>query len=276
MLSSNWTTQHARKLYNISRWGQNFFDINDAGKVIACNPEKPQQAGIELAALAHQLREKGFDFPILIRFIDILHFRIKQLCDCFAQSIRQNHYQGQFTLVYPIKVNQQFSVVDAIVNHPTQVVGLEAGSKTELLAILSLTTNPQAAIVCNGYKDKDYIRLALIGEQLGYRCYIVLEKFSELSLLLQQATVLGVTPRIGIRIQLNSTGCGMWQNTGGDKSKFGLSANDVLAVIDTLKNNTQLDLLQLLHFHLGSVIPDIKFIQRANSRKRTVSCSAKQ
>ena len=259
----NWTTQAARKLYNIPRWGQNFFDINDAGKVIAKNPQPGTPSSIELVKLASQLRADGFDFPILIRFIDILHDRIRQLSHCFAQSMDQLNYRGGFTLVYPIKVNQQFSVVDAILNTPQQNVGLEAGSKTELLAILSLMMKPSGIIICNGYKDKDYIRLALISTQLGYRCYIVLEKYSELELLLVQAAELNIDPKIGIRIQLNSSGCGIWQNTGGEKSKFGLSASQVLSVVARLKSHQKLDLLQLLHFHLGSQIPDIKFIERA-------------
>jgi len=260
---TDWTKNHARELYNINGWGQNYFDINSTGEVKALHPENPNHPGVSLSGIATQLRDDGFDFPLLIRFIDILHDRLKKLYSCFEHSIEKNNYRGQFSLVYPIKVNQQYSVVDAIVNHPSQTVGLESGSKTELLAILSLMTKPQGVIICNGYKDKDYIRLALISQQLGYRTFIVLEKFSELSLLLQQAKLLNLKPRLGIRIQLNSAGCGAWQNTGGDKSKFGLSANDVLAVVDSLKQNQLLDCLHLLHFHLGSQIPDIKYIERA-------------
>ncbi|MFV2054983.1 MAG: biosynthetic arginine decarboxylase [Thiohalomonadales bacterium] len=281
---TDWNINSARELYNIRAWGQGFFDINNSGDVIALDPRYRDHPGIVLSEVVRSLQSQGVNFPVLLRFMDILHVRVEQLCASFSHSIAECAYQGRFYPVYPIKVNQEFSVVKSIVNHPTYSVGLEAGSKTELLAILSIIPNNResendpptpennnpnnnlnnnASIVCNGYKDREYVRLALICERLGYRTFIVLEKLSELALVLSQAEELAVRPRLGIRIKLNASGHGAWQNTGGDKSKFGLSASEVLSVVNTLKAQNHIEQLQLLHFHLGSQIPNIDYIEQA-------------
>src|SRR5690606_17438845 len=209
---------------------------------------------------------EGLSLPVLVRFSDILHDRVNRLCDAFNQAARQQDYQGRYTVVYPIKVNQQRRVVEEIIKASPAMehgqVGLEAGSKPELMAVLALSERPGSTIVCNGYKDREYIRLALIGQKLGHNVYIVIEKLTELNLILEEAQRLDVRPLVGVRARLASIGKGNWQNTGGEKSKFGLSSTQVLAVVQRLRDANALDCLRLLHFHLGSQIANIRDIQR--------------
>ncbi|HAV46111.1 MAG TPA: arginine decarboxylase, partial [Halomonas sp.] len=201
----------------------------------------------------------------LVRFSDILHDRVEQLCGAFDAAMQDVDYQGGYTAVYPIKVNQQRRVVEEILatsERGNGRVGLEAGSKPELLAVLALSDGGSSLIVCNGYKDREYVRLALLGEKLGHKVYLVVEKLSELELILEEARELDVTPRIGLRARLASVGKGKWQNTGGEKSKFGLTASQILEVVETLRAQDALASLQLVHFHLGSQIANIRDIQR--------------
>ncbi len=256
---TDWSVQRSRDLYNIAYWSDGFFDINERGRVVAYPNAQRDHAVVDLIELAETMHEEGLTLPILVRFTDILKQRLTRLRHSFDRAMKEYGYQGAFKGVYPIKVNQQRRVVEEVVQ---QGVGLEAGSKPELLAVLALSTNPDSIIVCNGYKDREYIRLALIGQRLGHRVYIILEKLSELDVVLEEAKKMGIEPCLGIRVRLGTKGAGKWQDTGGEKSKFGFSAAQVLFVVEKLKQAGQLPLLQLLHFHLGSQIANIADIQR--------------
>ncbi|MCG7601364.1 biosynthetic arginine decarboxylase [Halomonas sp. McH1-25] len=256
----------ARRTYNIDQWGSGYFDVDDQGHTVV-RPLGSEVEGpaLPLDALVDQIREAGLRLPVLVRFTDILHDRVEQLCAAFDAAMQEEAYQGGYTAVYPIKVNQQRRVVEEILATQERGhgrVGLEAGSKPELLAVLALSADGSSLIVCNGYKDREYVRLALMGEKLGHRVYLVVEKFSELNLILEEAQRLGVTPRIGLRARLASVGKGKWQDSGGEKSKFGLTATQVIDVVERLRSANALDSLQLVHFHLGSQIANIRDIQR--------------
>ncbi|GAA5171733.1 biosynthetic arginine decarboxylase [Modicisalibacter zincidurans] len=256
----------ARRTYNIDQWGSGYFDVDDHGHAVV-RPLGSETEGpaLPLDALVDQLREAGLRLPVLVRFTDILHDRVEQLCAAFDTAMREEAFQGGYTAVYPIKVNQQRRVVEEILATQERGhgrVGLEAGSKPELLAVLALSTDGASLIVCNGYKDREYVRLALMGEKLGHRVYLVVEKFSELNLILEEAKRIGVTPRIGLRARLASVGKGKWQDSGGEKSKFGLTATQILGVVERLREADALSSLQLVHFHLGSQIANIRDIQR--------------
>jgi arginine decarboxylase len=256
----DWSIEQARQTYNVAHWSEGYFDIDAAGHLLA--RPRPQQAdSINLSSLVEDIKDLHLSLPVLVRFIDILHDRVDTLCNGFAEAMQENGYGGGYTAIYPIKVNQQHSVVQEIVEHGAARVGLEAGSKPELMAVLGVAF-PGSKIVCNGYKDREYIRLALIGQQLGHQVYIVIEKRSELELVLAEAADLGITPCLGVRMRLASIGAGKWQNTGGEKSKFGLSAAQVLWMIGRLQKVGMLDVLRMLHFHLGSQLVNIRDIQR--------------
>lgn len=263
---NNWSIEKAKETYNISYWGQGYFDINANGNVVATPDINSPHLQIDLSLLADSLQEKGASLPILVRFPDILHHRVDSLCSAFNQSIKNYNYQNHYLAVFPIKVNQQGTVVDEILASQyargQKQLGLEAGSKPELMAVLAMAQKASSVIICNGYKDREYIRLALIGEKLGHQVFIVLEKMSELVLVLEEAKDLKVTPRLGIRMRLASQGKGKWQSSGGDKSKFGLSASQVLRVVSALKERDCINSLQLLHFHLGSQIADIRDVRK--------------
>lgn len=254
-----WTPDQAGTLYNIDHWGEGYFGVNTAGHLSV----RPRRNGVEidLFKLVGSIEQEGLALPVLVRFSDILHDRVDVLCDAFADAMRDAGYTGRYTAVYPIKVNQQRTVVEEILRLGNDRVGLEAGSKPELMAVLGLAPDG-GVIVCNGYKDRAYIRLALIGRKLGHRVYIVVEKLSELELVLRDADDLGVEPLIGLRVRLASVAGGKWQNTGGEKSKFGLSAAQVLQAIEQLKAAGRLDILKMVHFHLGSQVANVRDIQR--------------
>ena len=255
--------EQARDTYSIDYWSEGYFDINEQGLVdVGISGNCPR---VTLQAVLDEAQELGMQQPVLMRFMDILQHRVVKLSDAFIQAMEQLNYEADYTAVYPIKVNQQRQVVEQLYSaqHPSQRcgVGLEAGSKPELMAVLALS-QANSVIVCNGYKDREFVRLALIAEKMGRRVYLVVEKMSELELVLEEAKVLKVAPRIGLRARLSSIGKGKWQNTGGEKSKFGLSATQILQVVNTLAQKDQLDRLQLLHFHLGSQISNIRDIQQ--------------
>ncbi|WP_336367405.1 biosynthetic arginine decarboxylase [Marinobacter sp. C2H3] len=254
----------AHQAYNIAHWSDGYIDVNDRGEVLIRPDRGHSDATINLPELTRSLAGEGVQLPVLIRFTDILHDRVNKLCNAFNRVASDQGYGGRYTAVYPIKVNQQRRVVEELLAAEPAAsagqIGLEAGSKPELMAVLAMA-RPGSVIVCNGYKDREYIRLALIGQALGHRVFIVVEKRSELPLILSQARELGVRPLIGVRARLATIGKGNWQNTGGEKSKFGLSATQVLDVIHTLRDAGALDSLQLLHFHLGSQIANIRDIQ---------------
>jgi len=258
----NRSVEKALTTYNIPYWGAGFFHINPQGNVVVTPDKKRPGCQVDLRRLADDLVEQGIQLPVLVRFADILRQRVSALCRAFSKAIDSYGYGGHYTAVYPIKVNQQRSVVEEIAScQDENYLGLEAGSKPELLAVLALVKK-NSLIVCNGYKDREYIRLALIGEKLGHKVYIVIEKLSELNLVLEEAQSLGVSPRLGVRARLASQGKGKWQSSGGEKSKFGLSAMQILDLIGRLRQVDKLDALQLLHFHLGSQIANIRDIQK--------------
>jgi arginine decarboxylase len=257
----DWDQDKARETYNIAHWSGGYFDITEQGRVVARPNRDAARPGIDLYRLAEAARAQGLSLPVLVRFVDILHDRVDTLCGAFAQAMAGRDYRGHYTAVYPIKVNQQHRVVQAIVTRGNGQVGLEAGSKPELMVVLA-SVPPGGTVICNGYKDREYIRLALRGLQLGIKVHIVVEKLSEIELVLQEAASLKVKPLLGMRVRLASIGAGKWQNTGGEKSKFGLSAAQTLTVVERLRAAGMLESLQLLHFHLGSQIPHIRDIQR--------------
>ncbi len=257
-----WSIESARALYNVEGWGAGYFDINERGRVIVRpNPDRPDLTA-DLRDLAHDLEGQGIALPVLLRFSDILKSRIETLSERFDASMKEFEYTGGYTTVYPIKVNQQRHVVEEIVKFgKTHGVGLECGSKPELQAVLGLSESTEHLIVCNGYKDHEFMRLALTGQKLGHKVFIVLEQVSELDVLLEVAEELGVTPTCGVRIKLASEGAGRWAQSGGEKSKFGLSSAELIKLIDKLQALGKLGILKLIHFHLGSQITDIRFIK---------------
>jgi arginine decarboxylase len=244
-------------IYAIERWGEGYFEIGPGGHLCA-RPHPGSQTRIDLVQLADRLRDAGLSLPVLVRFDDILRHRVHRLQGAFAAAIAACGYQGRYRPVYPIKVNQQRSVVRALLS--AGGLGLEAGSKPELMAVLALVP-PGQPLICNGYKDREYIRLALIGRRLGLDVQIVIEKPSELALVLEEAERLGVEPAIGVRIRLAAAAAGNWQNSGGDKAKFGLSASQLLALVERLRAVDRLSWLRLLHAHLGSQIPSLEDIR---------------
>ena len=257
-----WTVDDSRALYNIEGWGAGFFDINAQGRVVVRpDPSHPVRA-VDLYELAVDLEAQGIQLPVLFRFSDILQRRIETLSEGFAAAMKEWDYAGGYTTVYPIKVNQQRHVVEEIVEFGHKHgVGLECGSKPELQAVLGLAESTEHIIVCNGYKDEEFMRLALMGQKLGHKVFIVVEQLSELEVLLAAAEDLGVRPNAGVRIKLASEGAGRWAQSGGEKSKFGLNTAELMKLIDRLRELELTDILKLVHFHLGSQITDIRYIK---------------
>jgi arginine decarboxylase len=273
-LENSVNLERIRAEYNVKHWSQGFYGIDDNGEVYVSPSETDHQ--VPLSQIVKQLEQRNIGLPALVRFPQIVHQRVHNICNAFNQAIDEYQYDNRYLLVYPIKVNQQKEVVDEILASQAQLeqkqLGLEAGSKPELLAVLALAQKASSVIVCNGYKDREYIRLALIGEKLGHKVFIVLEKLSELDLVLSEAKALGVKPRLGLRIRLASQGAGKWQASGGEKSKFGLSASQVLTVIERLKAEDQLDVLELVHFHLGSQMANIRDVRNGVSEAARFYC----
>ena len=262
-LPKKWTIDDSRELYNIEGWGIGYFDINDRGHVTV-SPSKEDGPALDLFELATDMEAQGVGLPLLLRFSDILRTRIETLGDRFATAITEFGYQGGYTTVYPIKVNQQRHVVEEIVQYGERHgVGLEVGSKPELQAVLALNERADHLIICNGYKDEEFMRLALMGQKLGHKVLIVIEKLGEVEVLLRVAAEMGVEPTAGVRIKLSATGAGRWSETAGEKSKFGLNPAQLVKVLDMLDQAGKLDVLKLIHFHLGSQIPDIRNIKLA-------------
>ena len=256
-----WSAEQSRDLYRIPAWSEGYFDVSDSGHLLVL-PRKDGNHAIDLYRLATEIRKGGQPLPVLLRFTDILQHRVESLCDAFSHAMKLHGYRSAYTAVYPIKVNQQRRVVEDIIRHGGKRVGLEAGSKPELLTILALSQKGNT-VICNGYKDREYIRIALIGQQLGFRVFIVIEKLSEIRLISRTAAEMGVKPHLGIRIRLASVAAGKWQNTGGEKSKFGLHSAQVIQAIAQLRSHDLLDSLELLHFHIGSQVSNIQHFQRA-------------
>ena len=256
--SKTWSTEQSAQTYAIENWGDGYFSINNSGHVCV-KPSSDKAIELDLFEIAQSLNDKNLSLPVLVRFTDILKDRVTRLSKAFEKACASNHYQGQYTPVYPIKVNQQRQVVEGIL--AADNIGLEAGSKPELLAVMALSN--KGVVVCNGYKDRAYIRLALIGLKMGLNLYLVIEKPLELELIIEEAAKLNIKPQLGVRIRLSSISAGKWQNSGGEKSKFGLHAHEVLQLIEHLKQTDLLDSLKLLHFHMGSQIANIHDIKIA-------------
>jgi arginine decarboxylase len=259
-----WSIDEARALYNIEGWGAGHFDVDDGGHVVVRPDRARPERALDLFELAMDLEAQGVALPVLLRFSDILRSRIQQLSERFEGAMKEFEYTGGYTTVYPIKVNQQRHVVEEIVEYgQAHGVGLECGSKPELQAVLGLSESRDHIIVCNGYKDEEFMRLALMGQKLGHQVFIVLEQLSEVEVLLQAADDLGVTPTAGVRIKLSAEGAGRWAQSGGEKSKFGLNTSQLLKLIEKLRAAGRGDILKLIHFHIGSQVTDIRYIKQA-------------
>jgi arginine decarboxylase len=258
-----WDIEAARNLYNIHRWGADYFDINDAGHVVA-RPLQEQGVAVEIIDVIEEAKGRGLKFPLLIRFQDILRHRVESINLAFKNAITEFNYQGRYRGVFPIKVNQLREVVEEILDAGKQFnFGLEVGSKPELFAGLALQNEMGSLIVCNGYKDSEFIRMALLGIKLGKKVIMVVEKLEELKQIIAVSKQFGVEPLIGIRARLLSKGAGRWAGSGGEDAKFGLSTADILAATQILKEENLGQCLKLLHFHIGSQVPDILTVKKA-------------
>ena len=257
-----WRIEDSAELYNINGWGVDYFSINEKGNVTVT----PQKNGIsvDLKELLDELMLRDVSTPVLIRFPDILDDRIISISSCFRKASEEYGYKAQNFIIYPIKVNQMRPVVEEIVGHGKKFnIGLEAGSKPELHAVIAINTDPESLIICNGYKDEDYIELALLAQKMGKRIFIVVEKLNELKLITTIAKRLKVKPNIGIRIKLASIGSGKWEESGGDISKFGLTSSELLEAIDFIEKNKMRGCIKLIHFHIGSQVTKIRRIKTA-------------
>jgi arginine decarboxylase len=258
-----WTVKDSLELYNVHGWGRDFFTINEAGHV-EVTPAGSGSPRVDLKELVDDLRSRGLNLPILIRFSDILRTRVHQLCSSFQQAILENDYRGSYRGVYPIKVNQQRHVVEELIEYGRPFnLGIEAGSKPELLVALALQDNPEALILCNGYKDRAYIETALLAQKLGRQVIIIMDRVAELDTILAATRDLDIRPVIGVRARLSTKGAGKWVESTGDRSKFGLTTAEIVASVDRLRAEGMLDCLQLLHFHIGSQITAIRAIKDA-------------
>ncbi|HEX3988996.1 MAG TPA: biosynthetic arginine decarboxylase, partial [Verrucomicrobiae bacterium] len=259
--TETWDIQAARSLYNIQRWGAKYFDINEAGHVVA-TPLREKGAVVDLTDVIEEAKGRGLKFPVLIRFQDILRDRVEAINQAFAASIAEFNYQNKYRGVFPIKVNQLREVVEEILDagKPYQF-GLEVGSKPELFAALALQNQPGCLIVCNGYKDSTFIRMAMTGIKLGKKVIMVVEKLEELRQIIVVSRQTGVEPLVGIRVRLNSKGAGKWADSGGENAKFGLNTAELLAAAEILRAENMGQCLKLLHFHIGSQVPDIVTIK---------------
>ncbi|MDE6534249.1 MAG: biosynthetic arginine decarboxylase [Muribaculaceae bacterium] len=257
-----WRIEDSAEIYNISGWGLKYFSINEKGHVqvtprVGCAP-------VDLKEVIDELKIRDVSAPVLLRFPDILDDRIQKISSCFKKAANEYSYTGQNFIVYPIKVNQMRQVVEEIVSHGNKYnIGLEAGSKPELHAVLAVNTHSNSLIVCNGYKDEDYVELALLAQKMGRRIFLVVEKLNELKLIADVAKRLNIIPNIGIRIKLSSSGSGKWEESGGDVSKFGLNSSELLDALSFLEKNNLTESLKLIHFHIGSQITKIRRIKNA-------------
>ena len=245
----------------MSGWGLGYFRVNAEGHVMV-HPDANRKRGLDLYRLAMDLNAQGVGLPLLLRFSDILQSRIQALATEFGNAIKEFGYQNSYTTVYPVKVNQQRHVIQEIVEFGApHGVGLEVGSKPELQAVLGLSENSTHLIVCNGYKDEEFMHLALMGQKLGHKVMVVLEQLNELEVLLKVADEMGVQPTAGVRIKLATEGSGRWAKSGGERSKFGLGAVELMKLLDRLERLDRKDILKLVHFHLGSQITDIRHVK---------------
>lgn len=257
-----WRIEDSEELYSINGWGTSYFGINDKGHVVVT----PKKGGVEvdLKELVDELQLRDVEAPMLLRFPDILDNRIEEVSNCFTKASEEYNYKSKNYIIYPIKVNQMRPVVEEMVRHGKKFnLGLEAGSKPELHAVIGMNTDPDSLVVCNGYKDESYIEMALLAQKMGKQIYLVVEKMNELYIIARMAKRLKVKPNIGIRIKLASSGSGKWEESGGDASKFGLTSSELLEALDILEKKDMKDCLKLIHFHIGSQITKIRRIKTA-------------
>jgi arginine decarboxylase len=261
-VGSKWSLTEANELYDVDRWGQGYFSINEHGH-LQVHPTKDPARGVDLKRLVDRLQLRGLSAPILLRFTDILKHRLGEIHSAFQSAIAQHQYQGRYACVYPIKVNQQRQVVEEVLNFGKPYrFGLEAGSKPELLAVVAIADN-DTPIICNGFKDAEYIETVMLASKMGRTIIPVVEKYTELELILEYCEKVGVRPQIGMRVKLAARGGGRWQGSGGYRSKFGLTVGEILQGLEALKQRGMADCFKLLHFHLGSQIPNIRVVKHA-------------
>ncbi len=257
-----WTIEDSKELYNLNGWGTSYFGMNEAGNVYVTPCKNDTQ--IDLREVMDELALRDVTPPVLLRFPDILDSRIEKTASCFKKAREEYNYQGENFIIYPVKVNQTQPVVEEIISHGRKFnLGLEAGSKPELHAVIAVQCQSDSLIICNGYKDQSYIELALLAQKMGKRIFIVVEKLNELDIIARAAKKLGVMPNLGIRIKLASSGAGKWEDSGGDASKFGLTSSELLKALQILDEKGMRDCLRLIHFHIGSQITKIRRIQTA-------------
>ena len=260
--SRAWTVHDASELYEVARWGNGYFSVNSAGHV-QVHPTKDPASAIDLKELVDRLQLRGISLPVLVRFTDILRHRLSDIHSAFQGAIAQHQYQGGYSCGYPIKVNQQRQGVEEVLNFGRPYkFGLEAGSKPELLAVVAIADN-DTPIICNGFKDAEYIETAMLAQQIGRTIIPVVEKYTELGLILEIAEKVGVRPQIGMRVKLAARGSGRWQSSAGFRSKFGLTVTEIMRGLEELKAHGMQDCLKLLHFHLGSQITNIRIVKGA-------------
>ncbi|MDF2921288.1 MAG: arginine decarboxylase, biosynthetic [Paenibacillaceae bacterium] len=259
-----WSKEKSEELYGIKNWGAGYFSISDTGEVLV-NPNKENEStAVSLMDIISGIRDRGLDMPVLLRFENLLDSQISFLNNSFREAMKKLNYKGEYRGVYPIKVNQQQQVVEEVTKFGQRYHhGLEVGSKAELIAALSLLKDKEACLICNGYKDEEFIDLGLYAVKMGYKCFFVIEIPGELDLVMERSQALGVEPNIGIRIKLSSKAGGHWMESGGDRSIFGLNVSQAIEAVDTLRDNNMLHCLKLLHYHLGSQIPNIRDIRSA-------------
>ncbi|KAB2638523.1 MAG: biosynthetic arginine decarboxylase [Verrucomicrobia bacterium] len=268
-----WTPEQSAELYGVERWGHGFFGVNKKGHVTVRLADDDGGAEVALFDVIEGLRDRGTHLPVLLRFRDLLHSRITEINVSFRKAIKEHGYTGVYRGVYPIKVNQQRQVIEEISEFGKKYhYGLEAGSKPELIAALAHMHDPEAYIICNGYKDEEFIDLALLATKMGLKVMLVLEMPSELELILERSQQIGVQPNLGVRVRLSTRGSGHWQDSAGDKSVFGLNASQVIDVVDRLKDAGRLDCLKMLHYHQGSQIPNIAAIREGATEAVRMYC----
>lgn len=258
----NWTIRKATDLYGVDNWGAGYFSIDEAGDVVVAPFGSRKGPRVSLLEVIKEIEARGHSMPTLLRVENILGSQIKRLNECFAKAIKANDYQGRYKGVFPIKVNQQEQVIEAITQFGAEFDhGLEAGSKSELIAAISMLNNRRASLVCNGYKDEEFIDLGLYAIKMGFQVFFVIEVPGEIDLIINRTKTLGITPNLGLRVKLSTQAEGLWSQSGGDSSVFGLNMSHMVHVIDRLKEEGMLDTLKLLHYHIGSQIPNISDIR---------------
>tara|TARA_R110000868_G_scaffold72896_6_gene211831 strand:- start:775 stop:2709 length:1935 start_codon:yes stop_codon:yes gene_type:complete len=259
-----WTIEDSENLYRVNRWGAGYFEIGQNGNLNITPDPSNKDIRIDFKTVLEEIKEEGIQFPVVVRFHDILRSQVALLNETFRKTVKDAEYQGQYMGVYPIKVNQMREVVEEIVDAGSPFnYGLEAGSKAELLTVMAYNTNEESLTVLNGYKDKEFMRLALLGNKLGRKFIVVIEKYSELLLLVKTSKELGITPMIGVRSKMTVKGRGKWEGSGGDRAKFGLTIAEIISAARYLQENGMAECLTLLHFHIGSQLTDIRAVKEA-------------